>query len=234
MKSTFLRYVSHEMRSPLAVAIAYLQFMIEDSSSKVLPIQFLENSKQALSSCEAAVLVLNDVLSYEAIMAGKFSVSCDYVPVVSAIQQSCRAVSGAAFAKQINFTFEDRIPLTHGGYFVYVDVPKLNQVIRNLIVNAVKFTSFGGSIAVVLSFDNNPLISEPPGHINRKVQPSDIVPCGHFIIDITDDGIGIAAEDLEKVFGQFVQFDANNLQGTPYLILKVLPIFFRHLFNRFI
>ena len=199
------------------MVIAYLQFMIEDSSSKVIPIQFLENSKQALSSCEAAVLVLDDVLSYEAIMTGKFSVSCSYVPVVSAIQQSCNAVSGATFAKQINFTFEDRVPLTHGGYLVYIDVPKLNQVIRNLVVNAVKFTSFGGSIAVVISFDDTPLISEPPGHINRKVQPSDIVPCGHFIIDIIDDGIGIAAEDLEKVFRQFVQFDANNLQGNLFL-----------------
>jgi signal transduction histidine kinase len=219
----FLRYISHEMRSPLSVAIANLQFMIEDSGSEI-PAHFINRVKSTLTTCEAAVIVLNDVLSYESITAGKFYISKDFVPFALTFREACSNYEAMMHAKNIHFDFRNEIPnydLAANILCAHLDIPKINQVVRNIMTNAVKFTQFGGNISVTLSYRQDSLsIQNHPILPSTKVYPMN-VPSGHFVIQISDSGVGISSDNLQKIFGQFVQFDAKKLQGRLLLVLHL-------------
>jgi signal transduction histidine kinase len=86
-----------------------------------------------------------------------------------------------------------------------IDPHKMTQVIRNLLTNALKFTSAGG--AVVVQISRQPEFSNG----KRLVQDEDYK--GVFRVAVVDTGAGISKDNLPKLFGQYVQFNAGKLQG---------------------
>jgi len=94
------------------------------------------------------------------------------------------------------------------GAYLHMDSFKIDQVIRNMVTNAMKFTPAKGTVEVKLS-------CEPIGSVRRAhlmaTEAQHVV--GYLRVDVIDSGAGISTDDQTKVFGEFTQFNKNDLQG---------------------
>jgi signal transduction histidine kinase len=129
----------------------------------------------------------------------------------------------------------------HPNLSVFIDKHKIGQVVRNLITNSVKFTPEGRSISVNIRLENTAAdLVETGNHrtVENRTLPSflcnrvdkqavnanikyDQSLAGLVTIEVADTGVGIAAENWSKVFGQFQQFNPNKIQVSDF-ILKAL------------
>ena len=182
---------------------------------------------------------------FEAITDGNFPLQCELVPVIDTIKAFVSSCNGLVIEKKINLTFENLISYdTSNKYYAYFDRIKMEQVIRNIISNSSKFTPSGGKITVQLSreeeislhraSDSSPTVALIPDGISKAGTHATVAPMsdgmsdgiskmGTLVIRITDTGVGIDPKNIQKLFGQFVQFDANNLQGIFHIILESRP-----------
>jgi len=164
-----------------------------------------------------------EILTYEAIRDGKFPVQCEMVLFIDAIKSFVRSCSGVLLQKKIRLIFESLVQEDASNkYYGYFDTRKMEQVIRNIIFNSVKFTPSEGQITIQFSHEEE---IHPPytSHASSKVAPMPDGTCmfgvGSIVIRITDIGVGIDPQNIPKLFGQFVQFDANDLQSILLIIL---------------
>ena len=188
----------------------------------------------------------SEILTYEAISDGSFPAQCELVPFTDTIKTFVSSCNGLFTSKQINLIFESLISEDATSIlYAYFDRKKMEQIIRNIISNACKFTPSGGKITVQLGHEEE--ISPRASHASATVapmpdeifktgshasatmapMPDGVSKMGTLVIRITDTGVGIDPKNIQKLFGQFVQFDANDLQGifvvfdsrhpTPYL-----------------
>jgi signal transduction histidine kinase len=90
--------------------------------------------------------------------------------------------------------------------FISADVYRIDQVVRNLVTNACKFTPSGGTITVKAAIETDIASSEILKQATNE-------PIGIMRISVADTGVGIKRENQKQVFGQFAQFDRNELQS---------------------
>jgi len=102
---------------------------------------------------------------------------------------------------------EESDSLCLNGMFSRIDAGKIDQVLRNLLTNAIKFTPAKKSVNVNISYRRLPATNVVTS-IRSQV---DVV--GYVRVEVTDTGVGIAAENQGKLFGEFSQFNRNELQG---------------------
>ena len=113
---------------------------------------------------------------------------------------------------------------------LYIDEVKIEQIIRNLIVNSTKFTAKGGSIDINLRFekesDNRSDVKNATG-LDIESIPFQISYYGTIFVDVIDSGVGISIENSSKIFSQFSQIDNKNLQGIfLYIYMINVSIFY--------
>lgn len=172
MKRIFVRYVSHEIRTPLNVSILGLKCLEDElrgesttttdlglpptssslSSSAVVPFQkghLSEGISDVLDdvkiSCALAVEILNDLLLYEKIDDGIFSIATTHMSVKALVEEAEKLFRMQARAANVDFVLDLQDQLLDMAY-VDVDKGKLHQVLRNLVTNAIKFTSANGEV----------------------------------------------------------------------------------------
>lgn len=158
---------------------------------------------------------MSDVLCFESIQAGKFPVHREFVPFVETVETMIKHCRSIVFEKQITLTVENLI--RDDGVsclYAFLDHFKAEQAFRNIISNSCKFTPTGGNITVTLRLLEED-VAVAPMKASAAVHPlREEMSSGSFVIDIKDNGVGMTADNLDKLFGHFVQFDANALQGT--------------------
>lgn len=176
LKDEFLATVSHELRTPLTGILGWLQLLRGGQLDATRTVRALETAER---NGRALAQIVDDILDVSRIMSGKLKLEVEPVRVADAIDGALDAVRPAATAKDIrlNATLDSSA-------MVMGDAGRLQQVVWNLIANAVKFTPKGGKIAIVL-----------------EVVDSSIV------ITVRDQGRGIAPEFLPYVFERFRQAD---------------------------
>ncbi len=182
-KGRFLATMSHEIRTPLNGVIG-LSRLLEDMP---VPAEALEMIHMIRSSGDALLRVINDVLDFSKVEAGKLELEAAPFHLHRCLEESMLLFRAAAAEKGLRLAcvLALELPTWASG-----DDTRLRQVVLNLISNAVKFTSSG---EVVLS-----------AAVERQDKTSYSI-----AIEVRDTGIGIASAQLPRLFDSFTQVDAS-------------------------
>ena len=180
-KSTFLANMSHELRTPLNAIMGFTS-IVKDKSQGVLPEKQINNLEKVLASSQHLLGLINTVLDLAKIEAGRM----DVIPAkfhLNALIDLCGNLSTSLLKP--NVTLEKQVDETIG--IIYTDQDKIKQILLNLLSNAAKFTH--------------------AGRILLRVEKSDPETLN---ISVTDSGIGIRADAINRVFEEFQQADATT------------------------
>ncbi len=178
-KQQFLSNMSHEIRTPMNAIIGFTKFLQKTELSH----KQLEYLKAIKVSGDSLVVLINDILDLAKVDAGKMQFEQIPFNMQLSITELLQTLTPKIQEKNLEFgfNFDNKIPNVLMG-----DSVRLNQIILNLISNAIKFTSAGSvSLDTIVQFQNA-----------HKVTIQFIV---------KDTGIGIAADKIEKIFDNFQQ-----------------------------
>ncbi len=184
-KSEFVSIASHQLRTPMTGIMGYLSMMTQGDFGKLAP----EHQKiltDLLSESQRMIRLINQFLNVSKIEAGKFTYTKAAVHVEELIRREIEETAKAAKDKKLKLTTAlPKTPLPT----VIADGDKLQDVILNLIDNAIKYTSAGAITVGAESLDDHPSTSS-----------------GQAIhVWVSDSGIGIKKEDAPELFNKFVR-----------------------------
>jgi len=192
-KSTFLANMSHELRTPLNSILGIAQLMERDAG---FPDQQRDTLKILSRSGTHLLELINDVLELSKIEAGKMTSDITSFDLRSFLGDLEEMIRLRAEGKGLNLLFEYKSLLPQ---HIETDVRKLRQILINLLGNAIKYTEKGGVILRTRFTEG--MDTTPWG------MPS---PLGRLEFEIEDTGIGIAPEDMQRIFEPFVQVNPGR------------------------
>jgi PAS domain S-box-containing protein len=185
VKDEFLATLSHELRTPLSAILGWTQVLLRGATPKGP-----DEQKRAIEvidrNARAQVQLIDDLLDLSRIMTGKLRLDLRQVSFASVVEAAVDSAKPAAEAKGIRL----KAILGAGEDVVSADSARLQQVVWNLLTNAIKFTPKGGQVQVVLQRVNS-----------------------HLELSVSDTGIGIPANYLPHVFDRFSQKDTSTTRA---------------------
>eukprot|EP01038_Epipyxis_sp_PR26KG_P006855 gene6855-9388_t len=211
-KKTFVSYISHEIRSPLSTTNLGLDYLIEQLRSRKVEmcaeevIDVLLDSKQA---CDLATKTINELLMFDKIESRMLEIEPVETKAFLFLMHCIKPFKIQARASNIDLIFEESTCLNLQEMHhcaSYIDKHKMEQVVRNFLSNAIKFTPSGGTITVNIDYQQN---FSTHSNIIDNIKEND----GVVRLEVIDNGPGLTKENLMKLFGQYVQFNASELQG---------------------
>jgi len=178
-KTRFLAMLSHELRTPLNPVMAQVQLMERDES---LTEELRESVAMIRRNVEMEVRLIDDLLDLTKVSQGKVQLHKQVIDAHAAVRAATQINEPEIAAKQLRVS----LSLAAEQYHIWADPARIQQILWNLIKNAVKFTPQSGWIKV--------------SSTNRN---------GHLQIAVSDSGIGIQAEALGGLFNAFEQADTS-------------------------
>ena len=196
-KSEFLANMSHELRTPLN-SILILSQLLAENKSKVLGEKEIEFAKNISSSGADLLNLINEILDLSKVEAGKMELEIVDVSYKDLRASITAIFSEVAKSKAIDFSIQyDETVLKS----IYTDKQRLEQILRNLLSNAFKFTEKQGKVTLAIGKVNSPVEFKS----NKLAKMRDIIA---FVV--SDTGIGISSEKQELVFEAFQQADGST------------------------
>jgi signal transduction histidine kinase len=179
LKSKFLSVATHELRTPLSIILGYNSMLAESLGDRLGDAE-KQTLEESMAACKRLIRLVNSMLDINQIQAGKMQMNMareDLRPIATGI---VNLFQHEARQRDIRLAMEfpTRLPRLE------MDSERMQQVLINLVGNALKFTSAGGSVTVSL----------------RERRETDAVE-----IAVSDTGIGISKEDQERIFDEFEQ-----------------------------
>jgi PAS domain S-box-containing protein len=187
-KSDFLANMSHEIRTPLNAILGFSDILTSEVFGPIGSDRYRDYARDIFQSGSHLLDLISDILDLSKIEAGRLDLSVDDVDLNEAIQASFSVVSALADEKGVALSLAKDVNAV-----ILADRRAVQQILINLMSNAVKFTPAHGD--VVVSVQNH-----ESGSIEIKVQ---------------DTGIGIASEDLDIVFDAFTQGKSSETNIYP-------------------
>src|SRR5665213_2922881 len=186
MKDEFVALVSHELRTPLTAIKGYTELVLDGTAGEVNDEQ--RAMLQAIDrSSERLFRLINDLLFVAQVNAGKLSVAFEDVDLAAVAREAIEDARSRAAAAGVSLEFESALTPT-----VRADPVRLGQVFDNLISNAIKFTPPGGRVCLTIS-----MVAD------------------EAIVVVTDSGMGMTAEEQQRLFTRFFRTKAAaKIQGT--------------------
>ncbi|MEC4814851.1 MAG: response regulator [Scytonema sp. PMC 1069.18] len=224
-KSNFLSIMSHELRTPLNAILGMTESLKEEIFGS------LNNQQQkALSTIERSgehlLELIDNILDVSRIEAGTIDLNKTSVSVGELCESILPKIRQQAANKAIELTIDIQENLGE----ILIDKRRMRQVLLHLLSNSVKFTPDGGRITLIAKneiSDFQPVgtltdIDNTDGRQNQKKCPT-VIPW--LVISVTDTGIGIAPDDLNRLFQPFVQLDTrlnrqNEGAGIGLVLIK--------------
>jgi PAS domain S-box-containing protein len=181
MKSEFISIASHELRTPMTSIKGSVDLILGGAAGEISA-DALELLEVAHSSCDRMIRLINDILDLSKIEAGQIRLKLAPIDLMDPAELSVRSLKSLAGKDQIKLTLESapELPLVHA------DKDRMEQVMSNLVFNAIKFSPPGGEVKIGFTTEN-----------------------GWVRCTVTDQGCGVPEEDLHRIFGRFQQ------SGTP-------------------
>ncbi len=205
-KSEFLATMSHELRTPLNAVIGFTDVLLGRTYGEINEPQ-AEFLGYVLQSSRHLLSLINDILDLSKIEADRMELEADELEIRPLVAGTLTLVRERAMRYRIRLTelVAPGVPLT-----IRADERKLKQIIYNLLTNAVKFTPEGGNITLSVAAAEG--LQLPQG---TPLPASPLPEC--LIITVSDTGIGLKEEDLERIFAPFIQADGSatrKFEGT--------------------
>lgn len=191
-KSEFLANMSHDIRTPMNAIVGMTAIATANIEK---PRQVKDCLRKITLSSKHLLGLINDVLDMSKIESGKLTLSMELISLREIMDGIVSIVQPQIYAKRQKFdVFINDI----SDEYVYCDGTRLNQVLINLLSNALKFTPEGGRIDVILS-------QEPSPKGDRYIRT---------YFRVKDNGIGMEPEFLERVFDSFTREDDKRVHKT--------------------
>lgn len=189
LKSDFLANMSHELRTPLNAVLGFSELLIDKRIGDLNPKQ-LEYLNDIHTSGRHLLGLINNVLDIAKIEAGKMDLVVETFALDAVIDEVVHTLKAIADKRSIRINLQ----LSESIGDVSIDKNRLRQILYNLLSNAIKFSHKGGGITV------------------ETLESGDT-----FVLKVHDEGIGIAASNLKRLFIPFVQLEtglARRIQGS--------------------
>ncbi|MBT5264284.1 MAG: PAS domain S-box protein [Rhodospirillaceae bacterium] len=190
-KTEFLANMSHELRTPLNAIIGFSEIMAGETFGPMANERYHGYANDIASSGFHLLNLINEILDVARIERGRVELDKRLIDVPTMVRDCKRMV--VERAKREGVELSSRI--SKGADSVWADPVRLNQIVINLLENAVKFTPEGGRVSLIVKRDDE----------------------GWTHFAVSDTGIGIAAKDLNRVLEPFIQVDRavrGNQEGT--------------------
>ena len=179
MKDEFLATVSHELRTPLNAILGWSRMLREGTLSESKRDRALESVQR---NAVAQTRLVDDLLDVSRIISGKMHIEPGLTNAADAVEAALDAVRPAALAKGV----ELRAEIDHAAGLVMADAGRVQQIVWNLVGNAVKFTQKRGQVRVRVARVNS-----------------------HIEMEVSDNGIGIKRDFISHLFQRFSQEDGS-------------------------
>jgi len=184
-KTQFISTMSHELRTPLTSIVSFTELIMDDEE------ELSEETASSLSviqrNAERLLRLVGDLLLLDRLAAGVIPLELAAVSVPDLVADTARSASATAADRKITIDVS-----AADGPAVQADRLRLEQVLDNLLSNAIKFSRQDGRVLVDAAHDGR-----------------------RWRIDVADDGIGIPADDLGRLFGRFVRASNARTAGLP-------------------
>jgi two-component system phosphate regulon sensor histidine kinase PhoR len=189
-KSDFTAQIVHDLRGPLSGIQGTLEFVLSQEGSK-LDALYADLLQEAYRETERMMGLINEILDFSKIQSGNFAVESEPVRVAGVLKRAVRSLQQVAARDEI-FLLS-----AHGRDVPQIigSVEKLTQAVINLISNSLKFTPKKGLISV-------------GAQIERKNDLAEAI-----VVTVTDSGLGIKADELQKIFEKYKQSGNKSLRG---------------------
>ena len=180
MKDEFLATLSHELRTPLTTVLGWSELLLQ----RMEPEHPMRRGMEVIaSSAMTQKSLMSDMLDLSSMLLGKVQLEVEVLDLAELVREVARGqelvIEGKAQTLLLNVPTQV--------YPVLGDATRLQQVLSNLLANAIKFTQVEGHIEISLSRED-----------------------GHYLVQVRDDGDGIAPEFLEHLFSRFSQADGTT------------------------
>lgn len=190
-KNDFLANMSHEIRTPINAVLGMNEMIMREAEEK----NILEYAANIQSSGRTLLSIINDILDFSKIESGKMEIVPVSYDVSSLVYDIINMIRIRADKKKLEFIYEidENIPSV-----LYGDDVRIRQVLTNILTNAVKYT--------------------PEGYVKMQIKFLEIFDSVvQLEFSVTDTGIGIREEDMDKLFASFQRLDQEknrSIEGT--------------------
>ncbi|MBO9594655.1 MAG: PAS domain S-box protein [Niabella sp.] len=195
-KDEFIALTAHELKTPITSLRGFMEVLQMHAAPDSMDLGLIERCVRQTNKLTA---LMNDLLDVSRLQIGKLLLRCEHFDLVAMAQE---VLAGFTHSAKHQFSFRNRKPV-----MIYADRIRLEQVLTNLLNNAVKYTPEGGMITVK--------IREAPHQVD---------------VSIRDEGTGIDAEHLTKIFDQFYRAvdPGSNISGLGIGLYISKEIVVRH------
>jgi signal transduction histidine kinase len=201
LKNKFLGIAAHDIKNPISIILTLCE--MAKKSGKPLEVSGMDAIQEIINSAEFINDMINNLLDITAIESGTISLSIEKINYTQLVEKNIKMNKMIAGEKGINLTLENNT----GNVYLSIDRNKIEQVLNNLIYNAIKFSDSGSEIKVILSKKDNYIKTE-----------------------VIDEGKGIKADEIGNLFLPFKKTSTkatNNEKGTGLglaIVKKIVDI----------